>query len=66
MHSGASVTDAQTRAQGLIYQLLGAQSQTLAYLDAFMLLAVGAGIMFLLSFLVRKNDPSGGGEVAVG
>jgi len=66
VHSGASVPDAQTRAQGLIYQLLGAQSQTLAYLDAFMVLAIGAGIMFLLSFLVRKNDPSAGGEVAVG
>ena len=59
VHSGASVPDAQTRAQGLIYQLLGAQSQTLAYLDTFMALAIGAGIMFLLSFLVRKNDPRG-------
>jgi len=31
-----------------------------------MVLAIGAGIMFLLSFIIRKNDPSGGGEVAVG
>jgi DHA2 family multidrug resistance protein len=66
VQSGASVPDAQTRAQGLLYQLLGAQSQTLAYLDAFMLLAIAAGIMFLLSFLIRKNDPTAGGEVAVG
>ena len=66
VHSGATVPDAQIGAQGLISQLLGAQAQTLAYLDAFMVLAVGAGIMFLLSFLVRKNDPSAGGEVAVG
>jgi len=66
VHSGASVADAQTQAQGLIYQSLGAQAQTLAYLDAFMVLTFGAGIMFLLSFLVRKNDPSAGGEVAVG
>ncbi len=64
--SGTSVPDAQTQARGLIYQLLGAQVQTLAYLDAFMILAVAAGIMFVLSFLVRKNDPSAGGEVAVG
>jgi hypothetical protein len=28
--------------------------------------AVGAGIMFLLSFIVRKNDLHAGGEVAVG
>jgi DHA2 family multidrug resistance protein len=66
VHSGASVPDAQTQAQGLIYQLLGAQSQTVAYLDAFMVLAVAAGIMFLLSFLVRKNDPAMGGGVAIG
>ena len=31
-----------------------------------MVLAVGAGIMFLLAFIVRKNDPRAGGEVAVG
>jgi hypothetical protein len=43
--------------------LLGAQAQTLAYLDTFMVLAVGAGIMFLLSFAVRRNDPRGGGAV---
>ncbi|HTP34675.1 MAG TPA: DHA2 family efflux MFS transporter permease subunit [Candidatus Acidoferrales bacterium] len=66
VHSGTSVADAQIQAQGLLYRLLGAQSQTLAYLDAFMVLTLGAGIMFLLSFLVRKNDPSAGGEVAVG
>jgi DHA2 family multidrug resistance protein len=43
-----------------------AQSQTLAYIDTYMVLAVGAGIMFLLAFIIRKNDPNAGGEVAVG
>ena len=64
--SGTSVADAQTQAQGLVYQSLNVQSQTLAYIDAFMLLAIGAGIMFLLSFVIRTNDPSAGGDVAVG
>ncbi len=64
--SGTSNADAQTQAQGLIYQSLNVQSQTLSYLDTFMLLAVGAGIMFLLAFIMRRNDPRGGGEVAVG
>jgi len=63
--SGISVADSQTHAYGLIYQSIGAQSQTLAYLDTFMVLAAGAGIMFLLSFLVRRNDPGGGGAVVV-
>jgi MFS transporter, DHA2 family, multidrug resistance protein len=66
VHSGTSPADAQTRAQGLIYQLLGGQSQMLSYLDAFMVLAVGAGMMFLVSFVIRRNDPRAGGKVAAG
>jgi MFS transporter, DHA2 family, multidrug resistance protein len=65
VQSGISAPDAQAHAYGLIYQLLGAQAQTLAYLDTFMVLALGAGIMFLLSFLVRRNDPRTGGAVVV-
>ena len=30
-----------------------------------MVLAVAAGVMFLLAFIVRKNDPSAGGHVVV-
>ncbi len=57
VHSGESVADAQTHAYGLIYQSMQAQAQTLAYIDTYMVLAVGAGIMFLLAFIIRKNDP---------
>ena len=39
---------------------------TLAYIDVFIVLTVAASIMFLLSFLVRKNDPKAGSGVAVG
>jgi DHA2 family multidrug resistance protein len=63
VQSGISQADSQEHAIGLIYQVLGAQAQTLAYLDTFMILAVGAGIMFLISFLVRRNDPRAGGAV---
>ena len=66
VHSGTSPADAQTQAQGLIYQLLSGQSQVLSYLDALMVLAVGAGIMFLVSFVIRRNDPRAGGKVEVG
>jgi DHA2 family multidrug resistance protein len=66
VHSGASVADAQTHAYGLMYQSMLAQSQTLAYIDTYMVLAIGAGIMFLLAFIVRTNDPRAGGGVAVG
>ncbi|HEY1753978.1 MAG TPA: DHA2 family efflux MFS transporter permease subunit [Bryobacteraceae bacterium] len=60
VHAGATPPDAQVQATGRIYQSLLVQSQTLAYLDTFMVLAIAGGIMFLLSFIVRKNDPSGG------
>jgi DHA2 family multidrug resistance protein len=65
-HSGVSAADAQTHAYGLIYQGMQAQAQTLAYIDTYFVLAVGAGIMFLLSFIIRRNDPHAAGEVAAG
>ena len=65
-HSGMSLHDAQTQAYARIYQAVQAQAATLAYIDAFWVLAVGSAIMFFLSFLLQKNDPGTGGEAAVG
>ena len=62
-HAGSSAPDAQVEAYGRLYRSLQVQSQTLAYIDTFMVLAVLAGMMFLLAFIVRKNDPGGGGHV---
>jgi DHA2 family multidrug resistance protein len=42
------------------------QAATLAYIDTFWVLSVLSAIMFLLSFVLKKNEPGGGGEVAVG
>ncbi|HLI83055.1 MAG TPA: DHA2 family efflux MFS transporter permease subunit [Bryobacteraceae bacterium] len=61
---GASPADAPHLATGLLYHSLQTQSQTLAYIDTYMVLAVAASIMFLLAFVVRKNDPRAGGTVA--
>jgi DHA2 family multidrug resistance protein len=66
IHAGASAADARTQAYGMIYQSMQAQAQTLAYVDTYKVLAIGASIMFVLAFLVRKNDPRAGGEVAAG
>ena len=66
IHSGMSPPDALHRAYASIYQMVLAQATTLAYIDTFMVLAVISAIMFVLSFLLKKNDPGGGGEVAVG
>ena len=60
VHAGASAPDAKIAAFGRAYQGVLIQSQTLAYIDTFMVLAVAACVMFLLSFIVRKNNPMGG------
>jgi DHA2 family multidrug resistance protein len=63
--SGMSLPDAQTQAYARIYRSVQNQAATLAYIDTFWILAVGASIMFALSFLLTKNDPrAGGGEAA--
>jgi DHA2 family multidrug resistance protein len=65
-HSGLSGPDALTQAYARIYQGLQAQAASQAYIDTFMVLAVGAAIMFCLSIFLEKNNPGGGGEAALG
>jgi DHA2 family multidrug resistance protein len=64
--SGTAGPDALMQSYAVIYRQVQAQAATLAYVDTFMVLAVMAGIMFFLSFLLKKNEPGGGGEAAVG
>jgi DHA2 family multidrug resistance protein len=59
--SGVGKHEAQMTAYARIYQSLQAQAASLAYIDTFKVLCVGAGIMFFLSFALKKNDPGGGG-----
>jgi DHA2 family multidrug resistance protein len=65
-NSGVGRHEAHAEAYARIYQSLQAQAASLAYIDTFMVLAVGAAIMFCLAFALKKNTPGGGGEVAVG
>jgi len=60
-NAGLGRHDALATAYARIYQTLRAQAASLAYIDTFMVLSVGAAIMFCLSFVLRKNDPGGGG-----
>lgn len=64
--SGLSAHDAKAHAYALIYQNVQAQAGTLAYVDTFMVLAIGSGIMFFLAFILRSNNPRAGGEIAAG
>jgi DHA2 family multidrug resistance protein len=64
--SGLDATKATSQAYGRLYEALIGQATTLAYIDTFGLLAMGAAVMFLASFALSKNEPGGGGEVAIG
>jgi DHA2 family multidrug resistance protein len=59
--SGVGRPEAQITAYARLYQGLQAQAATLAYIDTFKVLCVGAAVMFCLSFVLKKNDPGGGG-----
>src|SRR5262245_2513398 len=63
--SGSSLDQAQMQAHALLYESAQSQATALAYIDTFWILAVAAMIMFVLSFVLKKNNP-GKGEVAVG
>jgi DHA2 family multidrug resistance protein len=60
-HSGLGTHEAQAQAYARIYQAVQAQAASLAYIDTFMVLAVGSAIMFVLAFMLQKNDPGAGG-----
>jgi DHA2 family multidrug resistance protein len=59
--SGVSRADAPAHAYPLVYQAVQAQAATLAYIDVFWLLSIGALIMFAASFLLAKNNPHAAG-----
>jgi DHA2 family multidrug resistance protein len=61
--SGLGALEANRVAYARIYQSIQGQAGSLAYIDTFMVLAVGAAIMFFLAFILRKNDPRGRGTV---
>jgi DHA2 family multidrug resistance protein len=63
--SGLSAHTAKMQAYARIYQGLQAQAASLAYIDTFMVLAVGASIMFFLSFILKRNEPGGAHKVSV-
>jgi MFS transporter, DHA2 family, multidrug resistance protein len=64
--SGLDASLATSQAYARLYGALISQATTLAYIDTYWVLCIGAAIMFLLSFALKRNKPGAGGEVAVG
>jgi DHA2 family multidrug resistance protein len=49
--------NAETLAQGEIYNQLNQQATALGYFDVFWILCAAAIVMILLTFLLDKNNP---------
>ena len=64
--AGLDASRASMQAYDRLYHAVIAQATTLAYIDTFWVLTLGSAIMFVLSFLLKRNEPGGGGDVAVG
>ncbi len=64
--SGLGEYEGGQQATARLYQAMQHQAHTLAYIDTFWVLAAIAVVMFGLSFILKKNNPGAGGEVAVG
>jgi DHA2 family multidrug resistance protein len=62
--AGLDQHTAQMTAYARIYQAVQGQASAEAYIDTFMVLAVGSAIMIFLSFLLKKNELGGGRIVA--
>ena len=55
----AGVDQPQTQAYSRLYETMRNQAATLSYIDAFWVLGIATGVMFLLTFLLKKNNPRG-------
>jgi len=62
---GLSAHTAQQQALGRLYALLQSQAAVLSYVDAYWLLSLCSALMFVSSFLLKKNEPGKGSKVSV-
>src|ERR1700680_2593635 len=53
--SGMDADRAARQAYGVVYRTVIGQASTLAYIDTYRILAIGAGIMVFVSFPLKKN-----------
>ncbi len=62
--AGLAPPDAKVAAYARIYRQIQAQAGSLAYIDTFKVLAVGAMIMFFMAFILKPNNPGKGAALA--
>ena len=59
--AGVGRPDAQ--AYHRMYESVQRQASVLSYIDAFWILGIAAGVMFVLTFVLKKNNPGKGARV---
>jgi DHA2 family multidrug resistance protein len=63
--AGLSAHAAQQQALGRLYAMVQAQAGVLSYIDVYWLLAMASLIMFVASFLLKRNEPGKSEKVSV-
>ena len=63
--SGLNAHAAQQQALGRLYAMVQSQAAVLSYVDMYWLLAMGSVIMFVASFLLKRNEPGKAAKVSV-
>jgi DHA2 family multidrug resistance protein len=63
--AGLSVHAAQQQALARMYGLVQAQAAVVSYVEMYWLISMTSGIMFVCSFLLKRNEPGRAGKVSV-
>ena len=63
--AGLSAHTARQQALDRLYALVQSQAAVLSYVDIYWLLAMGSSIMFVASFLLKRNQPGKSSKVSV-
>jgi DHA2 family multidrug resistance protein len=64
VNAGLERHRASATAYASIYRSVQRQAASMAYIDMFMILCVCAGVMFFVSFFLKKNDLGSGATIA--
>jgi DHA2 family multidrug resistance protein len=63
--AGLSMAAARRQALARMYALLQSQAAVLSYIEVYWLLAMASTVMFVASFLLKRNEPGKSGNVSV-
>ena len=63
--AGLSLQAAQHQALGRMYALVQAQAAVVSYVEIYWLISMASAIMFVCSFLLKRNEPGKAGNVSV-